>query len=201
MVEVRNRFEKAFVKSKLSTEDVADLIGVKLSLVTRWLAGSTPHWTHAVSLVRFIYTIEQAEVDGGLSDVETTPRWYKSWWLESATAFDGHELLKGWSRLSKLMSDMGITPTQAALWIGVDAKQLNDVIVNRKTPRLYYDTLLKFALALQLIHDGGGFTDGPLNEAEFRPIWNRVQKLDLPSRQLARAQRISSSPAAGKNKD
>ena len=201
MIEVRNRFEIAFVKSKLNAEDVADLIGVELGFVIRWLSGATPKWVHAVGLVRFIYTIEQAETDGGLSDVETAPRWYKSWWLESASTFDNHELLKGWSRLAKLMSDMGITALQAAPWIGVDAKQLNEAIVNRKTPRLYYDTLLKFALALQLIHDGGGFTDGPLNEAEFRPIWHRVQKLDLPSRHLAKAQKISNTPAAGQNED
>lgn len=201
MVEVRNRFEKAFTKSKLRIEDVADLLGVSPGLVYHWLSGVPPKWIHAVGLVRFVYTIEQAEVDGGLSDVETTPRWYKSWWIESSSAFDNHELLKGWSRLSKLMSDMGITASQAAPWVGVSTKQFTDAVVNRKAPRLYYDTLLKFALALQLIHDRGGFTDGPLNEAEFRPIWDRVKKLDLPSRQLARAQRISNTPAAGKNED
>lgn len=197
MVKVRNRFKKAFVKSKLSVDDVADLLEVSAQQVNGWLKGGTPYWTKAVPLVRFIYTIEQAEAEGGLSDSATTPRWYKLWWEESASKFDDHELLAGWSRLAKIMSDMGVKPSQAAPWVGMTVSHFCNAVIHRTTPRLYYDPLLRFAIALQAIHDAGGFTGEVMNEAEFKPIWERVKKLDLPTRQLARSRRISNTPAAG----
>jgi len=197
MLEVRDRFKKAFTKSRLSTEDVADLVGVRRSLVENWINGTVPNWINAVALVRFIYTVEQCEAEDGLPYGPTAPRWFKVWWIESAHKADQHELLKGWSRLAKMMSDMGVTAAQAAPWLGVSSNTMTSLVLNRVVSRLYYDPLLRFALALKVVHDAGGFVGGTMNEAEFRPVWDRVQKLDLPSRQLANEQRKSNTLAAG----
>ena len=199
MIEVRDRFEKAFVKSKLQIEDVADLIGVSVPQATAWVEGAVPNWINAIPLVRFINTIERCEADDGLSDSPTVPKWYKIWWTESASEFDSHDLLIGWSKLAKMMSDMGVTCKEAAPWINMNPKQMNDLVRSRKVSPIYYDPLLKFALALKVIHDRGGFVEGQMNEAEFRPVWDKIRKLDLPSRQLAREQKISNTLAAGKN--